>query len=106
MNCYYSNLIEGHDTHPVDIERALNKDYSTDSRERNLLLEARAYISVQTWVDGGGLAGSETTANGIMEIHRRFGELLPDELLWAEDPDTGERIRVIPGAFRERDVKA
>ncbi|MDE0540159.1 MAG: hypothetical protein OXH94_15705 [Rhodospirillales bacterium] len=24
MNCYYSNLIEGHDTHPVDIERALN----------------------------------------------------------------------------------
>ena len=24
MNCYYSNLIEGHDTHPIDIERALN----------------------------------------------------------------------------------
>jgi hypothetical protein len=23
MNCYYSNLIEGHDTHPVHIERAL-----------------------------------------------------------------------------------
>ncbi|ASV84481.1 hypothetical protein CES85_5275 [Ochrobactrum quorumnocens] len=23
MNCYYSNLIEGHNTHPVDIERAL-----------------------------------------------------------------------------------
>src|SRR5690625_1467403 len=22
MNCYYSNLIEGHNTHPVDIERA------------------------------------------------------------------------------------
>ena len=25
MNCYYSNLIEGHDTHPIDIERALRK---------------------------------------------------------------------------------
>jgi len=23
MNCYYSNLIEGHDTHPVDIELSL-----------------------------------------------------------------------------------
>ncbi|MBV8453676.1 MAG: Fic family protein, partial [Deltaproteobacteria bacterium] len=23
MNCYYTNLIEGHDTHPIDIERAL-----------------------------------------------------------------------------------
>jgi hypothetical protein len=22
MNCYYSNLIEGHNTHPIDIERA------------------------------------------------------------------------------------
>ncbi len=30
MNCYYSNLIEGHDTHPVDIERALKNDYSND----------------------------------------------------------------------------
>lgn len=25
MNCYYSNLIEGHDTHPRDIDRALHK---------------------------------------------------------------------------------
>jgi hypothetical protein len=28
MNCYYSNLIEGHNTHPIDIERALKNDYS------------------------------------------------------------------------------
>jgi hypothetical protein len=28
MNCYYSNLIEGHTTHPVDIERAMKNDYS------------------------------------------------------------------------------
>ena len=32
MNCYYSNLIEGHDTHPIDIERALKNDYSADPR--------------------------------------------------------------------------
>src|SRR3972149_8444659 len=30
MNCYYSNLIEDHDTHPVDIERALKDDYSSN----------------------------------------------------------------------------
>jgi len=105
MNCYYSNLIEGHDTHPIDIERALNKDYSTDSRERNLQREARAHIEVQAWIDRGGLTGKTTTEDSIREIHRRFGELLPEELLWAEDPQTGERIRVIPGALRERDVK-
>ena len=36
MNCYYSNLIEGHDTHPIDIERALNEDFSTDHGQRDL----------------------------------------------------------------------
>ena len=30
MNCYYSNLIEGHDTHPIDIERALEGDSSEE----------------------------------------------------------------------------
>src|SRR5690349_12154313 len=40
MNCYYSNLIEGHDTHPVDIERALKDDYSKDAAKRDLQLEA------------------------------------------------------------------
>ncbi len=43
MNCYYSNLIEGHDTHPVDIERAL----SSDLPKRHLQLEARAHVEVQ-----------------------------------------------------------
>jgi len=36
MNCYYSNLIEGHDTHPIDIERALNKDFSVDPEQASL----------------------------------------------------------------------
>src|ERR1041384_754963 len=43
MNCYYSNLIEGHDTHPIDIERALKGDYSSDARKRDLQQEARAH---------------------------------------------------------------
>jgi hypothetical protein len=41
MNCYYSNLIEGHRTRPIDIERALAQDFSTDPEQRNLQLEAR-----------------------------------------------------------------
>jgi Fic family protein len=45
------------------------------------------------------------TTEGICEIHKRFSELLPDELLWIEEPDTGERIRVAPGELRKRDVK-
>ncbi len=105
MNCYYSNLIEGHDTHPVDIERALKDDYSADTQMRNLQLEARAHITVQKWIDEGALAGRATTTDGLTEIHRRFSELLPEALLWTEDPETGERTKVVPGALRDRDVE-
>ena len=105
MNCYYSNLIEGHDTHPVDIERALKDDYSDDAHQRDLQLEAKAHINVQKWIDGGGLRGRAQTSDGIREVHRRFGALLPDDLLWVEDPATKERIRVVPGELRTRDVR-
>ena len=105
MNCYYSNLIEGHDTHPIDIERALRNDYSADAHKRDLQLEARAHITVQRWIDEGGLQGRNVTAEGICEVHRRFGELLPDDLLWIDDPETGARTRVVPGEVRDRDVR-
>ena len=105
MNCYYSNLIEGHNTHPVDIERALKNDYSDDRDKRNLQLEARAHVEVQSWLDGGGLANHEVTVSGLREIHLRFYSLLPDELLWVKDPRRAKRIRVTPGGLRERDVQ-
>jgi Fic family protein len=106
MNCYYSNLIEGHDTHPIDIERALKNDYSQDTRKRDLQLEAKAHILVQQWIDSGGLKGGlAVKVGGIREIHRRFYELLPEDLLWVEDLDTKHRVRVLPGELRKRDVK-
>jgi Fic family protein len=105
MNCYYSNLIEGHNTRPVDIERALNDEFSENPKKRDLELEAKAHIAVQRWIDEGGLKGNDTTTDGILEIHRRFTDLLPENLRWVTNPTTGERISVEPGATRMRDVK-
>lgn len=105
MNCYYSNLIEGHYTHPVDIERALKKEYSSEPEKRDLQLEATAHIAVQKWIDQGGLTGRVTTIEGLKQIHRQFCESLPASLLITEDPDTGEISEVIGGQFREKDVK-
>lgn len=103
MNCYYSNLIEGHDTHPIDIELALKGDYSGNARNRQLQLEARAHVEVQAWLDRGG-AGATSTAT-LVEIHRRFYELLPDELQWVDEPESGARVRIFPGELRTRDVR-
>jgi len=105
MNCYYSNLIEGHYTHPVEIERALHDDFSKDPKKRDLQKEAKAHIAVQRWIDGGGLRGRATTREGICEIHRRFYIDLPDALLEVEDPDTHKKYFVKPGELRTRDVK-
>jgi Fic family protein len=104
MNCYYSNLIEGHDTHPVDIERALRADYSAEPRKRDLQLEARSHIAVQAWIDGGALAGRASTAAAIREIHTRFCGELPESLLTVGDIATGGGIRVVPGSWRVTDV--
>ncbi len=105
MNCYYSNLIEGHYTHPIDIERALKNDYSKDARKRDLQLEAKAHVAVQKWIDEGGLKGRAVATEGICEIHHRFCAELPETLLWVEDPEGKDRVRVVPGELRKRDVK-
>ena len=59
----------------------MHNDYSDEPRKRNLQMEARAHVTVQKWIDEGGLEGRAATTEGICEVHRRFGELLPDELL-------------------------
>jgi len=105
MNCYYSNLIEGHDTHPVQIEQALNNDFSKDKKKRDLQLEAKAHIAVQQWIEKGGLKGRSISTDAIRDIHRRFYEELPDALKWVEDPKTKERVPVEPGELRRRDVQ-
>lgn len=105
MNCYYSNLIEGHDTHPRDIERALASDYSTDPIKRDLQLEARAHIELQQIIDSGEGKRGIFEADYIRWLHYEFCSRLPDDLLWVENPDTGKRVQVIPGKFRDGDVQ-
>ena len=51
------------------------------------------------------MKGRAATTEGIREIHRRFGELLPEDLPWVEDPEAKERVRVVPGELRRGDMK-
>lgn len=105
MNCYYSNLIEGHDTHPHDIDRALVADYSAIPEKRALQLEARAHIEVQRMIDGGQAPkASPLSLDYILWTHREFCSRLPPEALWVEDPRTKQKLPVIPGELRKHRV--
>jgi Fic family protein len=106
MNCYYSNLIEGHNTHPRDIDRALVADYSSDPHRRDLQLEARAHIEVQRMIDerAGNLPRPPVARAFIEWTHREFCQRLPESLLVVVNPDTGERVPVVPGQLRTRTV--
>jgi Fic family protein len=105
MNCYYSNLIEGHQTLPVDIDRALHNDYAQEPERRNLQLEARAHIDVQRMIDRGEAPSPVVSVEFVLWVHREFCRRLPDALLWVENPQSGEKLRVIPGELRTRHVK-
>lgn len=103
MNCYYSNLIEGHNTRPRDIERALLQDLEEDEARRDLQLEARAHIRVQGMLDKlhrEGKLGEPAAADFVRSLHRRFYEGAPPSLLRINGPHG--TFEMAPGEFRSR----
>jgi Fic family protein len=101
MNCYYSNLIEGHNAPLADIDLALNGDYEKDPKKRYLQAEAKAHIEVQKWIDEGGLTDlAPTSLLFLTTIHDRFFSEFPDPQ-WVETPDRKRRVQVMPGGLRQ-----
>jgi Fic family protein len=103
MNTYYSNLIEGHDTRPRDIERALAGQLDGDEGRRNLQLEATAHIRVQREIDR--LAAAEilpapASADFIAWLHREFYRDAPEAML--QITGAGRDFTMDPGAWRSR----
>ncbi|MFZ4690063.1 MAG: Fic family protein [Polymorphobacter sp.] len=108
MNTYYSNLIEGHDTRPRDIERALAGQLDGDEDRRNLQLEATAHIRVQREIDRLAAADSlpaPASADFIAWLHREFYREAPEAML--RITGAGRDFIMEPGAWRshpEHDV--
>ena len=101
MNCYYSNLIEGHTTRPRDIERALNNDLDADEERRNLQIEARAHIRIQRTIDSefaGGALPDAASLEFIQRLHREFYLNAPEAMLQLEG--AGRRVLMTPGSLR------
>jgi Fic family protein len=103
MNSYYSNLIEGHNTRPRDIERALAGDLDHDEARRHLQLEAAAHVRVQSEVDRMAAAGTltEPAAPAFVQWrHREFYRDAPAAMLRVSD--THRELTMTPGEWRSR----
>lgn len=94
MNCYYSNLIEGHHTLPFEIEQALHDLKKTDIKSL-----ASAHIESDQWAQTQSV-DRDSILPFALETHRRFCEQLPSDLLALKDGSS-----MIPGKFRMREVQ-
>jgi Fic family protein len=101
MNCYYSNLIEGHNTTPREIQQALRNRLDATDERRNLQIEARAHIRVQQDVDRLYMAGKlpePASVSFILWLNRSFYLDAPDSMLIVQSETPA--IRMEPGIFR------
>ncbi len=107
MNSYYSNLIEGHHTHPIDIERAMQHEYLDEPAKRALQLESKAHIEVQQLIENRLNEFPELnicSTEFLTWIHRAFYERMPQEFRWVSDQEGKEKHEIIPGELRRREV--
>jgi len=107
MNSYYSNLIEGHATHPVDIEKALRKDFSKETSKRLLQLESVAHIHVQEKMERRLIEEANLNICSfefLSWIHYEFYHQLPDEYLIVRGIGN-ETHTIIPGEKRGVEVE-
>jgi Fic family protein len=103
MNCYYSNLIEGHQTKPRDIERALADDLDEDHVRRDLQIEARAHVRLQQMIDqlyAAGQLPEPASADFLRWLHSEFYRDASEAMLWIGNG--GHGFQMEPGVFRSR----
>lgn len=106
MNSYYSNRIEGNNTRPRDIERALRGDYDEDPARRSLQREHAAHVRLQAEIDARARAGTledPSSPEFIQWLHREFYRDAEEAELAIRRGD--QVVIMTPGAWRDGDVE-
>ncbi len=103
MNSYYSNRIEGQGTHPRNIERALNSDFSATpnvaQRQRIALAHIKAEKELEATLPGRGVEGYALHSSFLRSAHAALYRRLD-----AGDRTTDDGRVVEPGSLRQEDV--
>lgn len=108
INSYYSNLIEGQGTRPIEAERALRRSLAErmPGRADELARLAVAHIQTERWMRQRlrvEPALDVAHRDFICALHRHFVEQLPDSLRIVTGRD-GETAINVPGELRTRHV--
>lgn len=101
MNAYYSNLIEGHNTRPSEIVRALAGEFDADESRRNLQEEAAAHVRVQARIDelaAEGTLPNPTSGEFIRWLHAEFYQSVPPAMLIVRGREGEYEMK--PGQYR------
>lgn len=100
MNSYYSNRIEGQSTHPLNIERALHKNFSEKPEVAKLQRIALAHIEAERELEQRVSAGeTPLTTRFLVTAHAALYSRLSEE-----DRITPEGRVVAPGELRTEQV--
>ncbi len=103
MNSYYSNLIEGNNTRPTDIEKALAGELLADTERRNLQREAADHVRLQAEIDhrfAKGHMGEPASQDFIKWLHLEFYRDAAPETLHINAG--GKTILMEPGVWRSQ----
>ncbi len=100
MNSYYSNRIEGQSTHPLNIGRALRRDFSDKPDIARLQRVALAHIEAERELEQRVDAGDTALSSAFLgQAHAAlYGRLAPEDRI----TDAGRVID--PGAWRKERV--
>lgn len=104
MNSYYTNRIEGQHTRPREIDQALRKDFSKDTKlaakQRLAVAHIDAEVALeQRYADADGARALYNT-DAVQRLHQELFSRLPPE-----DRLTDEGEPIVPGQLRQREVR-
>ena len=101
MNSYYSNRIEGQNTHPANIKRALRQDFSDKPETAKLQRLALAHIEAERELERSGMTDlPQHLASGFLQrAHAALYSRLSEE-----DRTTDDGRIVQPGRLRGEQV--
>ena len=97
----WRTAIEGHNTRPRDIERALAGEFDQDADRRDLQREAAAHVHVQSEIDRLAIAGTlpePASPEFILWLHREFYRDAPESMLRIQSKR--ESFLMVPGDWR------